>query len=86
LDVSTGVNTTSWLEEPTGGWVPGETKLKEPETEMAPPIKTELAKVCPWVIEDAAGRTVIKGRALAIEKSVLLDAMMLVLLLVAVTV
>ena len=59
---------TPWLDVPTLGAVVGVVKVKAPSTLAVPPLKLELANVCPEEMGDAIGATMIDESALFIVK------------------
>ena len=62
--VSVGVKVTLWLEVPTPGAKEESVQAKLPATLAEPPLRLELAKVCPKVMAEAVGTAVIDGVAL----------------------
>ena len=63
--MSVGVNVTPCDAVPTCGAVLGDVNANVPETLAAPPLRVELASVCPNVIADAVGAAVTDGVAFA---------------------
>jgi hypothetical protein len=63
--MSVGVKVMPWLEIPAVGAVPGRVKAKEPAGVEVPPVRVELAKVCPKVMVLAVGDVRMAEEALA---------------------
>jgi type IV secretory pathway TrbF-like protein len=63
--MSVGVKVIPWLEVPAEGAVAGAVKAKEPAGAEVPPVRVELAKVCPKVRVLAVGEVRMVEVALA---------------------